>query len=89
MRIVKMCSFAFELTGKKLWMERMLKAFDWYHGGNPPGLPLYDPETTGCCGGLEHDGVNRNQGAESTIAYLIFCLTVSKHIPLSIQPVTI
>jgi hypothetical protein len=37
---------------------------------------LYDFETKGCCDGLERDGVNRNQGAESTLAYLISQLTV-------------
>ena len=89
MGMVKMCSFAFELTGKQLWKERMLMAFDWFHGGNDLGIPFFDPETMGCCDDLEHDGVNRNQGAESTIAYLISCPTVSKHNPLSIQPVTI
>jgi hypothetical protein len=41
-------------------------------------LPVYDPETKGCRDGLEHYGVNKNQGAESTLAYLISHLAVTE-----------
>jgi len=39
-------------------------------------MSLYDFETQGCCDGFERHGVNRNQGAESSLAYLISHLTV-------------
>jgi len=39
-------------------------------------VPLYDEETKGCCDGLHTDGINLNQGAESTLAYLISHLAV-------------
>ena len=42
----------------------------WFHGENSLGLPLADIESGGCCDGLTAAGVNRNQGAESTLAYL-------------------
>src|SRR5258707_1040803 len=45
--------------------------FEWFLGRNDLGLPLYDPKTGGCCDGLHVDRVNSNQGAESTLAYLI------------------
>jgi hypothetical protein len=48
----------------------------WFLGENDMRLSLYDFETKGCCDGLESTGVNRNQGAESTLAYLISHLTV-------------
>jgi hypothetical protein len=40
-------------------------------GRNDLGLSLYDPKTGGCRDGLHTDRVNQNQGAESTLAYLI------------------
>lgn len=89
MGMIIMCSFAYKTTGKQIWKERMLMAFDWFYGRNDIGLPLYDHETRGCCDGLEYNGVNRNQGAESTIAYLISCLTVSKHLQMSIDPINV
>ena len=48
----------------------------WFLGKNDLRTPLYDFETHGCNDGLESHGVNRNQGAESTISYLISHLTV-------------
>jgi hypothetical protein len=39
-------------------------------------MSLFDFETKGCCDGFEEDGINRNQGAESSLAYLISHLTV-------------
>jgi hypothetical protein len=48
----------------------------WFLGENDLRMSLFDFETTGCCDGLERYGVNRNQGAESSLAYLISHLTV-------------
>ena len=50
---------------------QMKKAFDWYHGHNRLNQIVYNPLTGGCCDGIEHDRVNINQGAESTITYLM------------------
>lgn len=50
---------------------KMKKAFDWYHGHNRLSQIVYNPLTGGCCDGIEHDRVNINQGAESTITYLM------------------
>ena len=46
-------------------------AFSWFVGRNDLGLELYDPVTGGCCDGLLPDRVNLNQGAESTLAFLL------------------
>ena len=47
------------------------RSFGWFLGANDLGLPLYAPETAGCYDGLTAYGPNRNQGAESLLAYLI------------------
>ncbi len=46
-------------------------AFAWFTGQNDMKAPMYNPETGGCYDGLMESGVNRNQGAESLIAYLV------------------
>ncbi len=48
----------------------------WFLGENDMRMSLYDFETKGCCDGFENYGVNRNQGAESSLAYIISHLTV-------------
>ena len=46
-------------------------AFEWFLGSNDLGLDLYDAKTGGCCDGLQEDRLNMNQGAESTLAFLL------------------
>ncbi len=46
------------------------RAHQWFLGQNSLQEPLADVRSGACCDGLQHDGVNRNQGAESTLAYL-------------------
>ncbi|TWT85288.1 D-inositol 3-phosphate glycosyltransferase [Posidoniimonas polymericola] len=53
------------------WMEQAHLAFDWFLGRNDHGLPLYNPSTGGCHDGLQENSVNENQGAESTLAFLL------------------
>ncbi len=61
---------------KKDYLHKMFTSYMWFLGENDLRLPLYDYETKGCCDGLEKEGVNRNQGAESMLAYLLSHLTV-------------
>ncbi|VAW27668.1 Glycosyltransferase, partial [hydrothermal vent metagenome] len=61
---------------KKDYLHKMFTSYMWFLGENDLRLPLYDYETKGCCDGLEKEGVNRNQGAESTLAYLLSHLIV-------------
>lgn len=67
---------AFEVTGDSNYTEKMFNCYLWFLGENSLRLPLYDHETKGSCDGLGSRGVNRNQGAESTLAYWISHLTV-------------
>jgi hypothetical protein len=52
------------------------KAFDWFLGANDLHLPLYDFRTKGCTDGLMRGGVNVNQGAESTLSFLLSLLAI-------------
>ncbi len=76
MAMVMMYYQAYNVTKNKQYLNKMFSCFMWFLGENTLRIPLYDFETTGCCDGLEEHGVNRNQGAESTLAYLISHLTV-------------
>lgn len=68
---VSACLEAFRATSDFWWYEYAQRAFDWFIGWNDLGLELYSPETGGCRDGLHVDRVNRNQGAESTLAFLL------------------
>jgi glycosyltransferase involved in cell wall biosynthesis len=67
---------AYEITRDRKHLDKMFKSYMWYLGKNHLSLPVYDYETGGCNDGLEEFGLNKNQGAESTISYLISHLTV-------------
>ncbi len=64
------CLEAWTITGDSVWSDRVLTCGRWLAGDNDSRFPLYDPETGACYDGLEESGVNRNQGAESTISGL-------------------
>ncbi len=62
------CASAFDATGEHRWVQRVELAQAWFLGDNDAGAPLFDPATGGGCDGLEPNGANMNQGAESTLA---------------------
>ena len=68
---VSACLEAYRATSDLWWYEQAQRAFDWFIGWNDLGLELYSPETGGCRDGLHVDRVNGNQGAESTLAFLL------------------
>ena len=68
---VSACLEAYRTTSDVWWFEHAQRAFDWFIGWNDLGLELYSPETGGCRDGLHVDRVNGNQGAESTLAFLL------------------
>jgi glycosyltransferase involved in cell wall biosynthesis len=69
--MVSACLEAYRSTSDPWWYEQARRAFDWFLGWNDLGLELYSPRTGGCRDGLHVDRVNRNQGAESTLAFLL------------------
>ncbi len=68
---VSACLEAYRATSDFWWYEQAQRTFDWFIGWNDLGLELYSPETGGCRDGLHVDRVNENQGAESTLAFLL------------------
>lgn len=78
MGMVLMYFQAYVVTRDSDYMKKMFSSYLWFLGENSLRIPLYDAETKGCADGLQAGGVNRNQGAESTLAYLISHLTVLK-----------
>lgn len=69
--MVSACLEAHRVTGEARWAHDARRAFSWFLGQNQLQKPLYDPSTGGCLDGLHPDRPNRNQGAESTLSFLL------------------
>lgn len=63
---------------KEEYRQKMETAFDWFLGNNHLHQIIYNPCTGGCYDGLEEMHVNLNQGAESTVSYLMARFTMEK-----------
>ncbi len=61
------------------YLLKMEAGFNWFHGQNHLNRIVYNPCTGGCCDGLEEDHVNLNQGAESTVSYLLSRLVMEDY----------
>ena len=68
----------YKTTGDEQYLDDMKKAFSWYLGNNHLHQILYNPVSGGCFDGLEETHVNQNQGAESTVCYLIARLVMEE-----------
>jgi hypothetical protein len=64
------CARAFTCTGDRRWAVAARRSAAWFLGDNDVGVAVFDPATGGGFDGLEQDGVNRNEGAESTLAFV-------------------
>jgi hypothetical protein len=69
---------AYRATGKGRWRKEAWTAFNWFLGDNDLQIALYDPSTGGCRDGLHPDRANENQGAESTLSFLMALLEMRK-----------
>ncbi len=78
---VSACLEAYRVTGENSWRSKAWSAFNWFLGDNDLQLPLYDSVTGGCRDGLHPDRANENQGAESTLSFLMALLEMR-----SLQP---
>jgi glycosyltransferase involved in cell wall biosynthesis len=74
---VSACLQAYRITGDSRWRGDAWSAFNWFLGDNDLQLPLYDSVTGGCRDGLHPDRPNENQGAESTLSFLMALLEMS------------
>ena len=68
---ISACIEAYHATGDMFWVAEARRAFEWFLGRNDLGLALYDAGTGGCRDGLHVDRLSQNQGAESTLAFLL------------------
>jgi glycosyltransferase involved in cell wall biosynthesis len=75
---VSACLEVYRLTEESQWLEEANRVFHWFLGKNDLQVPLYDTVTGGCRDGLHPDRVNENQGAESTLSFLIALLEMQK-----------
>ncbi len=69
--MISACLEAGRLTMDARWTRHARRAFSWYLGQNQIQQALYDATTGGCRDGLHETTVNENQGAESTLAFLL------------------
>ncbi len=69
--MVSACLEAYRATSDIWWYEHAQRVFDWFLGWNDLGLEVYSPSTGGCRDALHVDRMNQNQGAESTLAFLL------------------
>ncbi len=71
---VSACLEAYRVTGDARWRDEAWSAFNWFLGENDLQITLYDSVTGGCRDGLHPERVNENQGAESTLSFLMALL---------------
>ncbi len=77
----------YDAFADKDYLLKMETAFNWFLGNNRLHQVIYNPCTGGCYDGLEETHVNLNQGAESTVCYLMARLTVEKYVRSSSKKV--
>jgi len=76
MALVEACAEAWRATRDPVWRDRARQFLWWFLGNNDTESLIYDFETGGCRDGLQSTGPNLNEGAESTLAWLISLITV-------------
>ncbi|EJL70567.1 hypothetical protein PMI13_02730 [Chryseobacterium populi] len=68
--ILALASF-YKILDNEKYFQMMHNSFNWFLGKNQLNQIIYNPVTRGCYDGLEKNNVNINQGAESTVSYLM------------------
>jgi hypothetical protein len=71
---ISACLETYRLTREERWLQEAEQAFRWFMGKNDLQVSLYDAATGGCKDGLHPDRVNENEGAESTLSFLMALL---------------
>jgi glycosyltransferase involved in cell wall biosynthesis len=77
---------AYQATGDRHYLRRMRESFAWFLGGNRLGLSLYDFSTAGSRDGLGATTPNENQGAESTLSFLLALLAMREVADAGLEP---
>jgi glycosyltransferase involved in cell wall biosynthesis len=76
--MIEACVEAYHVTRDRTWFKNAVMCFNWFLGHNDLNMSIYDPKTGGCRDGLMADGINQNQGAESSLAWLLSLMTLQK-----------
>ncbi len=72
--------YAYKISGNEELLGRAKTCFSWYCGKNSKNLSLIDFETGGCYDGVESDGLNLNQGAESVVSFWVAFAEMKKYL---------
>lgn len=72
------CLKAYRLTEESVYRDAARSCFRWYLGQNIAGVPMIYPQTGGCFDGITPTGINRNQGAESIVCWLLAALLAER-----------
>ncbi|WP_196594143.1 glycosyltransferase [Pectinatus sottacetonis] len=72
------CITAYKLTNDHIYADYAASCFNWYTGKNTLGLSLIDTDTGGCMDGLMATGLNKNEGSESLISYVVAYAALQK-----------
>ncbi len=75
---ISACLEVYRLTAENDWLGEAQRVFHWFLGKNDLLAPLYDATTGGCRDGLHPDRINENQGAESTLSFLLALLDMQE-----------
>lgn len=78
--MVQTLILAYQITKEKRYHDQAMIAFDWFLGNNELKQQIYDEQSGGCHDGLGEFTVNLNQGAESTLSYLMARLTLESEL---------
>ncbi len=76
--LIDACYQAYLITNDKIWLDRINLSFSWFLGNNERQEPICDFVTGGCYDGLTANMLNQNQGAESTLSWLLTLLRMTK-----------
>jgi hypothetical protein len=69
--LIGACKAAYRASDDSEWLTKMRHCFDWFLGRNDHGVSMIDFSTRGCHDGLQPNGANANQGAESLLSWLL------------------
>ncbi|MCK5450705.1 MAG: glycosyltransferase family 4 protein [Candidatus Omnitrophica bacterium] len=76
--LVELGKFAYRYTGEDRYLKMMRTSFDWFLGVNDVKVTVYDRVSGGCYDGLNKNGVNLNQGAESSLNAVLGLLSITE-----------
>lgn len=76
--MVEASALAHSVTGLEAYAEMVRKALGWFLGLNTQSVRVYDDTNGGCYDGIGEQGVNENQGSESTLAFLLASISLTQ-----------